>query len=184
MQFVLVQAQQTKTELVTLRKFSYFLQHYFNHYICLYLLVFSEECSSLGGTSDGSCASGFGVCCVCKYIYLTLHCIKPSLTFFHFDFLVNTVGLNMPETLEKMLVKTEITFHTFEYFWVDHKSKYFCNCLATRWCYHHFCWKLEFWAEIFMVNSFREKMTSRSFWTYFLSKNGSKTSKNTHSFSS
>merc|ERR1712156_350734 len=24
----------------------------------------SEECSSLGGTSDGSCASGFGVCCV------------------------------------------------------------------------------------------------------------------------
>ena len=97
MRFVLVQAQQTKTELVTLRKFSYFLQHYFNHYICLYLLVFSEECSSLGGTSDGSCASGFGVCCVCKYIYLTLHCIKPSLTFFHYDFLVNTVGLYCPK---------------------------------------------------------------------------------------
>ena len=110
MQSVLVQAQQTKTELVTLRKFLYFLQHYFNHYICLYLLVFSEECSSLGGTSDGSCASGFGVCCVCKYIYLTLQYIKPFLTFFHYDFLVNTVGLNMPETLKKCSYKPKLLF--------------------------------------------------------------------------
>ena len=154
MQSVLVQAQQTKTELVTLRKFSYFLQHYFNHYICLYLLVFSEECSSLGGTSDGSCASGFGVCCVCKYIYLTLHCIKPSLTFFHYDFLVNIVGLNMPETLKKMLVQTEITFHTFEYFWVDHKSKYFCNCLAIGWGNHQIFLKLESCTEIFSCEPF------------------------------
>ena len=27
----------------------------------------SEECSSRNGKQDGSCASGFGVCCVCKY---------------------------------------------------------------------------------------------------------------------
>ena len=27
-----------------------------------------EECSTKGGASDGSCASGFGVCCVCKYL--------------------------------------------------------------------------------------------------------------------
>ena len=26
-----------------------------------------EECSSKGGTNDGSCASGYGVCCLCKY---------------------------------------------------------------------------------------------------------------------
>ena len=26
-----------------------------------------EECSARGGTNDGTCASGFGVCCVSKY---------------------------------------------------------------------------------------------------------------------
>ena len=26
----------------------------------------SNDCSSLGGTASGSCASGFGVCCLCK----------------------------------------------------------------------------------------------------------------------
>ena len=29
---------------------------------------YREECSTKGGASDGSCASGFGVCCVCKYL--------------------------------------------------------------------------------------------------------------------
>ena len=28
--------------------------------------IFSEECSTKGGTNGGSCASGFGVCCICK----------------------------------------------------------------------------------------------------------------------
>ena len=31
---------------------------------------YREECSTKGGASDGSCASGFGVCCVCKYLKL------------------------------------------------------------------------------------------------------------------
>ena len=26
-----------------------------------------EECSNKGGTEDGSCASGYGVCCICKH---------------------------------------------------------------------------------------------------------------------
>ena len=30
---------------------------------------FSEECSNKGGTNEGTCASGFGVCCSCKWIY-------------------------------------------------------------------------------------------------------------------
>ena len=30
-----------------------------------------EECSAKGGTNDGSCASGYGVCCTCKYSQLT-----------------------------------------------------------------------------------------------------------------
>ena len=30
---------------------------------------FREECSAKGGTNDGSCASGFGVCCVCELIF-------------------------------------------------------------------------------------------------------------------
>ena len=28
--------------------------------------ISSEECSNRGGTSDGTCANGFGICCVCK----------------------------------------------------------------------------------------------------------------------
>ena len=26
----------------------------------------SNECAKLGGTSSGTCASGFGVCCLCR----------------------------------------------------------------------------------------------------------------------
>ena len=60
-----------------------------------------------------------------------------------------TIGLNTCVTLKKLTAQAEHIFDTFEYFWVDHKSKFFCNCLATRWRHHRFCWKLEFWAEIF-----------------------------------
>ena len=28
--------------------------------------MYREECSARNGVQDGSCASGFGVCCVCK----------------------------------------------------------------------------------------------------------------------
>ena len=31
------------------------------------IISHSEECSARNGKQDGSCASGFGVCCVCKY---------------------------------------------------------------------------------------------------------------------
>ena len=34
---------------------------------CDFLLLYSEECSSKSGVNEGSCASGFGVCCVSKY---------------------------------------------------------------------------------------------------------------------
>ena len=27
----------------------------------------STECTSLGGSTDGSCAGGYGVCCICKW---------------------------------------------------------------------------------------------------------------------
>ena len=30
-----------------------------------------EECNQRGGTEDGTCASGFGVCCICKFSMLT-----------------------------------------------------------------------------------------------------------------
>ena len=30
--------------------------------------ICSEECSNKGGTQDGSCANGYGVCCICKWI--------------------------------------------------------------------------------------------------------------------
>ena len=53
-------------------------------------------------------------------------------------------------TSKIVLAQTEYIFDTFEYFWVDHKSKFFCKCLATRWRNHHFCLKLKFWAEILL----------------------------------
>ena len=28
---------------------------------------YRQECSDKGGTNDGSCAEGYGVCCTCKY---------------------------------------------------------------------------------------------------------------------
>ena len=47
---------------------------------CKILLNFSEECSTKGGTNDGTCASGFGVCCICKFIVIKFHicCIDQS----------------------------------------------------------------------------------------------------------
>ena len=32
-----------------------------------YFFTLSDECSAKGGTSAGTCASGFGVCCTCKF---------------------------------------------------------------------------------------------------------------------
>ena len=32
------------------------------------MLFNREECSDKGGTSIGSCAEGYGVCCTCKYM--------------------------------------------------------------------------------------------------------------------
>ena len=36
--------------------------------LLLHTFYHREECSTKGGASDGSCASGFGVCCVCKHL--------------------------------------------------------------------------------------------------------------------
>ena len=37
----------------------------------------AEECSSRGGSSSGTCANGYGVCCICKsQIYSLLPLLK------------------------------------------------------------------------------------------------------------
>ena len=41
-----------------------------NTIICsslVYFIISRSECTNKGGTSAGSCANGFGVCCTCKY---------------------------------------------------------------------------------------------------------------------
>ena len=38
----------------------------------------SSDCSSLGGSISGVCASGFGVCCLCKY-FLALYLFTNML---------------------------------------------------------------------------------------------------------
>jgi hypothetical protein len=55
------------------------------------LYIYSEECSSKSGTNDGSCASGFGVCCVCK-IHVLLH-LKVNVFFFYIKCFCITVSL-------------------------------------------------------------------------------------------
>ena len=42
--------------------------YYIGQKVMSHGVFFSEECSSKGGTQDGSCASGFGVCCVCMQL--------------------------------------------------------------------------------------------------------------------
>ena len=39
----------------------------FNSLTIRKLCFLRSECTSKGGTSSGTCASGFGVCCVCEY---------------------------------------------------------------------------------------------------------------------
>ena len=41
-----------------------------------------EECSQLGGTNDGSCAQGYGVCCTCNWY----HSIQKLLKMSHLNF--------------------------------------------------------------------------------------------------
>ena len=54
--------------------------------------------------------------------FLTLHC-----------------WLEHVRNSKKMAAQAKHIFDTFEYFRVDHKSKFFCNCLVTRWRHHRFC---------------------------------------------
>ena len=89
-----------------------------------------------------------------KFVFLLKYWIRRTS-------FINHCWLEHVRNSKKMAAQAEHIFDTFEYFWDDHKSKFFCNCLVTRWHHHRFCWKLEFWAEISLVNSFREKMTSR-----------------------
>ena len=39
------------------------------------LHYFREECSDKGGTNDGTCASGYGICCTCKFLTNGLFCL-------------------------------------------------------------------------------------------------------------
>ena len=55
-----------------------------NIYVCLstahiliqklHFFFSSSECSSYGGTSDRSCANGYGVCCICKLLFFPFVC--------------------------------------------------------------------------------------------------------------
>ena len=43
----------------------------------------SSDCSKLGGTASGSCASGFGVCCLCKSNFKSLLYVFMKSTEYH-----------------------------------------------------------------------------------------------------
>ncbi len=49
----------------------------------------SEECASRGGSSAGTCAGGYGVCCTCKY---TWQCINDLVQLGEFPVSINCGG--------------------------------------------------------------------------------------------
>ena len=49
-----------------------------------------EECSQLGGTNDGSCAQGYGVCCTCNWY----HSIQKLLKMSHLNFWILAFSTN------------------------------------------------------------------------------------------
>ena len=44
-----------------------FIEKYFKYQLLNGYIYLSAECSDKDGTSSGSCADGFGVCCTCMY---------------------------------------------------------------------------------------------------------------------
>ena len=50
-------------------------------------MCYSEECSDKGGLNEGSCASGFGVCCVRKLNHLLIiACLKCTYILLNYYF--------------------------------------------------------------------------------------------------
>ena len=45
-----------------------------------------EECAALNGIADGGCASGYGVCCICKCKFFTKVCLV--FQFFFWTYIV------------------------------------------------------------------------------------------------
>ena len=46
----------------------------------------SEECSIRGGSSVGSCAGGYGVCCTCKYTIYIISCMYSFIFIFSVEY--------------------------------------------------------------------------------------------------
>ena len=49
-------------------KMSLTVRTVYDLFMILIFSFYSEECSNKAGTNAGSCASGFGVCCTCKWL--------------------------------------------------------------------------------------------------------------------
>lgn len=52
----------------------------------------TAECQRKGGSTLGSCASGYGVCCACKYAKIRI--LTEKLGFFKWDTLYHCTSLN------------------------------------------------------------------------------------------
>ena len=85
-----------ETALATQRKF------WKNEYLLEFqiLSISSEECSNKQGTNDGSCASGFGVCCISKHFVCSFK-NSQNLSFKSYLF-----ALQQPCHVEERQVKT------------------------------------------------------------------------------
>ena len=94
----------------------------------------------------------------------------------------HTVGLNMYETLKKCWNKPNIFFIPLSISELTTSQNFFVTVWPPGGTNITFAENWNFELKFFLVNSFREKITSRVFWINSLSKYGSKMFKNIHSF--
>ena len=81
---------------------------------------FSEECSNKGGVNAGSCASGFGVCCTCKYIFLQFCIISMVLIIYL-----------LIKVLEVQSLPLESAFYTV-FLAISLNKRYFNHCTISK----------------------------------------------------
>ena len=95
-----------------------------------------------------------------------------------------TLGLNIYKTLKKCSNKPNIFLIPLSISDLTTSQKNFVIVWPPGGAIITFAENWNFELKFFLVNSFREKITSRVFWINSLSKNGSKMFKNVQSFSS
>ena len=85
----------------------------------------SSDCSKLGGTASGSCASGFGVCCLCKSDF------KSLLYVFSWNLRNTTLDRTLPFICRRILRK--INHIVLTRLWLQAAASYDVSSSSSYW---------------------------------------------------